>query len=375
MRDEAPEEERGAKRKAEGDELEQERLRENAAASSESMAIEAVSGGGEDQEEQGHGVEETRSAKEDTKFGAVAARLNYIAADMPDIQFSCKEACREMSAPTAQSWASIKRIGRYLVGRPRVSWNFPWKDEVGDWRAYTDSDWAGNLKTRKSTSGGLIMLGPHCLKTWSTTQGAPALSSCEAEYYAVVEGATRALGVQTAAKELGIEAGDLVIEVSTDSSGAKSFASRRGSGRVRHIETKWLWLQHAVAVGRFQMRMVAGATNPADVCTKYLTLSEAKAKLEAVNVEVEEKESRAAKAACVRPRLKWADAEDSEEEAVGGACAFCGLWADECWSSRLRGGCRESSSYAGHPVVDESCAAIRLKDRGGSEKRASPISQ
>ena len=52
VRDEAPEEERGAKRKAEGDELEQERLRENAAASSESMAIEAVSGGGEDQEEQ-----------------------------------------------------------------------------------------------------------------------------------------------------------------------------------------------------------------------------------------------------------------------------------------------------------------------------------
>ena len=123
------------------------------------------------------------------------------------------------------------------------------------------------------------------------------------------------------------------------------------------------------------MRKVAGATNLADVCTKYLTLSEAKAKLEAVNVEVEEKESRAAKAACVRPRLKWADAEDSEEEAVGGACAFCGLWADECWSSRLRGGCRESSSYAGHPVVDKSCAAIRLKVRGGSEKRASPISQ
>ena len=49
--------------------------------------------------------------------------------------------------------------------------------------------------------------------------------------------------MQTAAKELGITVEDLSVEMATDSSGAKSFASRRGSGRIRHIEVKWLWLQ------------------------------------------------------------------------------------------------------------------------------------
>ena len=48
--------------------------------------------------------------------------------------------------------------------------------------------------------------------------------------------------MQTAAKELGIEVGDLSVEIATDSSGAKSFASRRGSGRIRHVEVTWLWL-------------------------------------------------------------------------------------------------------------------------------------
>ena len=299
---------------------------------------------------------EAKGPGENTKFRAIAARLNYMASDMPDIQFSCKEACRDMASPTSQSWAKIKRIGRYLVGRSRVVWRFPWKDGVGDWKVYTDSDWAGDLKTRRSTSGGMIMLGPHCLKTWSATQGAPALSSCEAEYYAAVEGATRALGMQTAAKEWGISAGDLVIEAATDSSGAKSFASRRGSGRVRHIETKWLWLQHAVATGRFRMQKILGVNNPADVFTKFLTLSDMKAKLGFVNVEIEGKaqgpgaqgggrgvqrvdagldggaRSRS------RPRLVWADAFDSDCEAAVGTCDFCGHWADDCWRSHPRGG-------------------------------------
>ena len=130
-----------------------------------------------------------RKPQEDTRYRAIAARLNYMSADMPDIQFACKEACREMSNPTEKSWEKLKKIGRYLVGRRRVVWRYPWTDEVGQWRVCTDSDWAGDLETRKSTSGGILMLGGHCIKTWSCTQDPLAMSSCEAEYYALAEGA------------------------------------------------------------------------------------------------------------------------------------------------------------------------------------------
>ena len=112
-------------------------------------------------------------------------------------------------------------------------------------------------------------MGEHCIKTWSSTQSSPALSSCEAEYYAMVDGATRVLGLQAAAKELGIVVGDVEVRVSTDSSAAKSYASRRGAGRVRHVEVKQLWLQQAVAEGRFKLLKVDGAQNPADTLTKY----------------------------------------------------------------------------------------------------------
>ena len=92
------------------------------------------------------------------------------------------------------------------------------------------------------------MLGKLCLRTWSSTQPVHALSVAEAEYYALVEGSTRCLGLQTMPKELGVEAG--VVVLSTDSASAKSFASRRGLGRMRHIEAKELWLQETVRRGR-----------------------------------------------------------------------------------------------------------------------------
>ena len=104
-------------------------------------------------------------------------------------------------------------------------------------------------------------------------------SSCEAECDVVVNGASRALGMQ-----LGIDVG-VSVEMATESCGAKSFSSRRGSGRIRHIEVKWLWLQHVGAAGRFRMTQVAGAKNPADILTKYKGLRDTD-QLMRVNVQV-----------------------------------------------------------------------------------------
>ena len=230
--------------------------------------------------------EEPRVLGDDRKYRSLVASVNYMATDQPDLQFACKEACREMSAPTGASWQKLKRLGRYLVGRQEVVWQFPWKEDRGGWKVWVDSDWAGDLETRKSTSGGIISLGPHCVKTWSSTQSSPALSSCEAEYNALVDGATRVLGLQSAAKELGVVAGEVVVEMATDSSAAKSYASRRGAGRIRHVEVKQLWLQQAVAEGRFKLSKILGTENPADVMTKYKTLPEFQRMLSAMNVDV-----------------------------------------------------------------------------------------
>ena len=99
-----------------------------------------------------------------------------------------------------------------------------------------------------------------------------------------------------------------MVEMATDSSGAKSFASRRGSGRIRHIEVKWLWLQQAVAEGRFRMEKVAGVDNPADILTKYKSIADFEQQLSKVNVQLVMREERWG------GRVRsWADAWEEEQ--------------------------------------------------------------
>ena len=80
------------------------------------------------------------------------------------------------------------------------------------------------------------MLGKHCIKTWSATQGAYALSSAEVEFYVMIEGVMRAKGLISLANESGFEELQNVMELGTDSKAAKRFVCRRGLRKMRHLE-------------------------------------------------------------------------------------------------------------------------------------------
>ena len=175
--------------------------------------------------------------------------------------------------------------------RRRVVWSFRFQEVPTRLQVFTDSDWGGNRVSRKSTTGGAILFGSHCLRTWSSTQGAVALSSAEAEFYALVDGALRARWAQTVLGELGWPVTPIaelcVPELCTDSSAAKSFVSRRGLGRMRHIEIRDLWLQREVCSGRVLVSKVSGSANPADAMTKFLSYSDIGSRLELLSLHLE----------------------------------------------------------------------------------------
>ena len=180
----------------------------------------------------------------------------------------------------------MKKLARYLVARARVVWRYAWQDEArGSW-TYGDSDWGGTARDRKSTSGGCFVLGGHCIKTWSATQQAIALSSAEAELYAMVEAVTRAKGLCSFAREIGFVGLDNVIWLGTDSSAAQSFVSRRGLGRMRHLDIRDMWLQKEVLEGNVVVAKVAGTKNPADLMTKTLAISDIAARLKMMNLKM-----------------------------------------------------------------------------------------
>ena len=211
-------------------------------------------------------ADENELVKEDvTSFRSVAARSNYLGMDRPDIQYGVKELCASMSRPTQRSWRQLKQLGRYFVGKADMTWEYKAGARTDMIDVYVDSDWAGDRQQRKSTSGGLVIVGGIAVKSWSRTQRGRSLSSAEAEYYAIVTGVAEALAVQALAEEMGWK---MSVCVHTDSSAAKAVASRRGLGKLRHIELKYLWVQELVQEQRIAIKKINGLDNPADCLTK-----------------------------------------------------------------------------------------------------------
>ena len=136
---------------------------------------------------------------------------------------------------------------------------FTWQSPTEMVTSFTDSDWAGCQRTAKSTSGGIVCIGEHVIKTYSRQQQVISLSSAEAELYAMVAASAETLAIIAYAKDLGTQMGG---EVYVDSSAALGISQRCGIGKVRHLRTQGLWVQEARLTGRLAYRKVLGAKNP-----------------------------------------------------------------------------------------------------------------
>ena len=110
-------------------------------------------------------------------------------------------------------------------------------------------------------------MGSHTIKSWSTTQAVIALSSGEAEFYGIVKGASIGMGLRSVLNDLGV---GCRLGIHTDASAAKAIASRKGLGKVRHIEVNQLWIQDRVGSGDVELHKIAGTVNPADALTKHV---------------------------------------------------------------------------------------------------------
>ena len=200
------------------------------------------------------------------RYQSTAALLNYLALDRPDIAFAVKELMRRMAGPTLEDETALKRVGRYLLKFPRLVNRFAWQPLSRELTVFVDADHAGCHRTRKSTTGGAILLGPHFLKSWSRTIPIICLSSGESELAAVVRGAQEGLGLQACLADFGWQVN---IALKSDATAAIGMCRRLGLGRVRHLATADLWVQQRIRMGHFTIEKWPGTQNPSDLGTKH----------------------------------------------------------------------------------------------------------
>ena len=130
-------------------------------------------------------------------------------------------------------------------------------------QVYTDSDWASEQTTWKSTSGAVIMAEGMRLHAHSRGQASVALSSCEAEVMAASEGIKEALLLlQKVLMFAGLGHYEIEIKLNTH-----AFFHRRGVGRMKHIDSRILWLQDLLAAGGVKLKKIPRTKILADMLT------------------------------------------------------------------------------------------------------------
>ena len=136
---------------------------------------------------------------------------------------------------------------------------------------FTDSDWAGCTKSRKSTSGGAVTIGAHLITHWSSTQATIALSSAEAELNGIVKAISESIGINGLVHFMDK---DMTAEVHTDSSAATGIVHRTGCGKIKHLEARQLWVQEAVEEKKVGVKQISRVINCADSLTHHWSLAD-----------------------------------------------------------------------------------------------------
>ena len=192
-------------------------------------------------------------------------RIVLLAQDRGDLAEASKFLAQRMKTPRGFCWQQLKRVARYLVGRPAARLWYRAQKWHGIVTGFTDSDWASCPLTRKSTSGLAAFLGDHCVRTSSTLQSLTTLSVAESEFYALIKGAAFLLGLRSLLEDWGLA---VQLHLRSDSSSAKSMADRQGIAKVKHMQTRFLWIQERIAHGDIDVSHIGTKLNCADLFTK-----------------------------------------------------------------------------------------------------------
>jgi len=204
-----------------------------------------------------------------TKFKQIVGSLMYLTATRPDITYAVSLISRYMESPTEEHWCAAKRILRYIQGTTDLGVLYK-REENSELVAYSDSDFAGDLDDRKSTSGSVFLLAGGAISWSSKKQPVVTLSTTEAEYIAAAACACQFVWLRRILIALGHREGGSNIIQCDNSSTIQLSKHPVFHGKSKHIDIKFHFLRDLVSDGTIQLSYCSSQEQVADVMTKPL---------------------------------------------------------------------------------------------------------
>ena len=209
-----------------------------------------------------------------TLYKSMVGKLMYaMIGTRPDIVFAVSYLGRFANSPTTSHLSAAKRVLGYLRGTRNYDLRFGSSidssigSSIGHSIGYSDSDWAGDRDTRKSTSGYIFTYAGGAISWKSCRQRVVACSSTEAEYYALDEACKESLWLTRVGLYLGIDFKGIMV----DNTGALQLASNDPRhGRTKHMDVRYRHIRQCVEEKEVVLSQVSTSDNVADILTKPL---------------------------------------------------------------------------------------------------------
>lgn len=203
-----------------------------------------------------------------TLYRSLVGALQYLTFTRPDLSYSVNTVCQYMTTPTEAHFDLVKRILRYIQGTIQYGIHFT----TGPWhlQAYSDADWAGDLNTRRSTTGFVIFLGNNPISWQSKKQGSVSRSSTEAEYRALANTAADLAWIRQVLLDLKVCLPEPPT-ISCDNLSALALSSNPiYHSRIKHLDIDFHFVRERVQRNDLTVQYIPTEEQLADVFTKGL---------------------------------------------------------------------------------------------------------
>ena len=204
--------------------------------------------------------------KEAYPYSQLVGSLMYLAVTTrPDISYAVGALARYMSCPTTTHWQAAKGVVRYLAGT--TSYGIIYSGESVEFTGYSDADYAGDIDTRRSTTGYVFIMNGGAISWQSKRQPTVAASTSEAEYMAAAAAVKEGLWLRKLLADLDIPTGTISI-MADNQSAIKLLRNPISSIRSKHIDVVHHFARERVMRKEVAFHYVKTQDMVADVLTK-----------------------------------------------------------------------------------------------------------
>ncbi|GJR58315.1 putative ribonuclease H-like domain-containing protein [Tanacetum coccineum] len=204
-------------------------------------------------------------------YRSMIGSLMYLTASKPDIMFAVCACSRFQVTPKTSHLSAVKRIFRYLKGKPKLGLWYP-RVSSFDLEAYSDSDYAGANLDRKSTTGGCQFLGRRLISWQCKKQTIVATSTTEAEYVAAANCCGQVLWIQNQMLDYGFNFMNTKIYIDNEST-ICIVKNPVFHSKTKHIAIRHHFIRDAYEKKLIQVLKIHTDDNVVDLLTKAFDVS------------------------------------------------------------------------------------------------------